>query len=88
MEQKVDTKKKAFNKAQYPKTIDTQFKELGTTTISQDIQNQPTVDEFFVLYNELFYDIPPSGEINSHEYLIQQSSEYINYEQNLEEIQA
>ena len=88
MEQKVDTKKKVFNKAQYPKTIDTSFREFGVTTVSQDIQNQTTVEDFFGLYNELFYDIPPQGDINSHEYLVQQSGEYIDFDQNQEEIQA
>ena len=88
MEQKVDTKKNVFNKDQYSKTIDTNFRELGTTTVSDDLQSQVTVEDFFVLYNQLFYDIPPNGETNSHEYLVQQSGEYINFESNLEEIQA
>lgn len=88
MEKKVDTKKNVFNKLEYSKTIDTSFKEFGVTTVSQDIANQSTVSDFFNLYNELFYDIQPNGETNSHEYLVQQSGEYINYNQNLEEIQA
>jgi hypothetical protein len=88
MEQKVDTRKSVFNKDQYSKTIDTSFREFGVTTISDDLQSQPTVEQFFELYNQLFYDIPPSGETNSHEFLVQQSGEYINFEANLEEIQA
>ena len=88
MEQKVDNRKNVFDKDQYLKTIDTSFKELGVATISDDIQSQPTVEQFFELYNQLFYDIPPSGEINSHEFLVQQSGEYINFEANSEEIRA
>ena len=88
MEQKVDTKKNVFNKAQYPKTIDTSFKELGVTTISNELENQTTVADFFVLYNNLFYDIPPNGATNSHEYIVQQSGDYINYDQYSEEIAA
>ena len=88
MEQNVDTKKNVFDKNQYLKTIDTSFKEFGITTISDDLESQPTIEQFFALYNELFYDIPPNGETNSHEFLIQQSSEYINFEANLEEIRA
>jgi hypothetical protein len=38
------------------------------------------------MYNDLFYDIPELGDINSHEYLIKKSSEYINFEANQEEI--
>jgi hypothetical protein len=88
MEQKLTTVKNVFDKNQYLKTIDTSFKELGVTTISDDIQSQPTIEQFFDLYNQLFYDIPPTGEINSHEFLIQQSGEYINFEANSEEIRA
>jgi hypothetical protein len=88
MEQRIDNRKNVFNKDQYLKTIDTSFKELGVTTISNDIQSQPTIEQFFELYNQLFYDIPPSGEINSHEFLVQQSGEYINFETNSEEIRA
>jgi len=88
MEQKVDTLKNVFNKDQYLKTIDTSFRELGVTTISDDIQSQPNINQFFELYNQLFYDIPPTGETNSHEFLVQQSGEYINFEANSEEIQA
>ena len=88
MEQKVDTRKNVFNKDQYSKTIDTSFREFGVTTISDDLQSQPTVEQFFELYNQLFYDIPPNGETNSHEFLVQQSGEYINFEANSEEIQA
>ena len=88
MEQKVDTQKNVFDKTQYVKTIDTSFKELGVTTISDDIQSQPTTEQFFELYNQLFYDISPTGETNSHEFLVQQSGEYINFEANSEEIRA
>jgi len=88
MEQKVDTKKNVFDKNQYSKTIDTSFREFGVTTISDDLQSQPTIEQFFELYNQLFYDIPPDGEINSHEFLVQQSGEYIDFEANSEEIQA
>ena len=88
MEQKVDTRKNVFNKDQYSKTIDTSFREFGVTTISDDLQSQPTIEQFFELYNQLFYDIPPTGETNSHEFLVQQSGEYINFEANSEEIRA
>jgi hypothetical protein len=88
MEQKVDIKKNVFNKNEYIKTIDTRFKEFGVTTISDDLESQPSIEQFFELYNQLFYDIPPNGEINSHEFLVRQSGEYINFEENIEEIKA
>lgn len=88
MEQKVDTKKKVFNKAQYPKTINTQFSELGITPITNAIAETPTVEEFFQLYDELFYDIPALGATNSHEYLVRTSGEYINFDEQNEIIRA
>ena len=36
----------------------------------------------------LFYDIPALGETNSHEYLIKTSGEYINFDQDSQEIEA
>ena len=75
-----------YNKRQYTKVIDTSFKQLGVQTIQEQIDQQPTVDEFFNMYNELFYQIPELGTTNSHEYLIKKSSEYINFSSNLEEI--
>ncbi len=88
MAERLDLIKDVFNKAEYIKTIDTSFNELGTSTIVQDEQIQPTVEEFFGLYNSLFYDIPALGETNSHDYLVKTSGEYINFEENNEEIQA
>ena len=85
---KVDLIKDIYNKEQYLKTINTKFKELGVKSIPEELEKQVSVEEFFALYNELFYDIPEKGENNSHEYLIKTSSEYINFEQNLEEIEA
>jgi len=77
-----------YNKLQYEKVVDTSFKQLGIQSIQQQIANQPTVVDFFNMYNELFYDIPETGTINSHEFLIKKSSEYIGFEANLEEITA
>jgi cell shape-determining protein MreC len=87
-EERLDLKKEVFNKAQYIKTIDTSFDQLGVTTITEDLQTEPTVEEFFGLYNSLFYNIPALGETNSHEYLVKTSGEYINFEEVNEEIEA
>ena len=37
--EKIDLIKEVFNKAEYLKTINTEFSELGTTTISEDQDN-------------------------------------------------
>lgn len=87
-ERKVDLKKNVFSKSQYIKTIDTQFSELGVTTLQEDLASQVDVNQFFQLYNDLFYEIPANGTTNSHEYLVKTSGEYINFDLIQEEIEA
>ena len=88
MSESIEFSKQVFNKNQYNKIIDTSFKQLGIKTSQEQLEETPSVNDFFQMYNELFYDIPETGPTNSHEFLIQQSSEYINFEPNNEEIQA
>tara|TARA_R100001377_G_scaffold36217_1_gene20130 strand:+ start:158 stop:616 length:459 start_codon:yes stop_codon:yes gene_type:complete len=87
MSEEINLNKTVFNKTQYSKIINTSFNELGVTSISDELANQPTVEEFFSLYNQLFYNIPELGEINSHQYLIKKSSDYINFDENSEIIE-
>ena len=88
MSESIEFSKQVFNKNQYNKIIDTSFKQLGVKTSQEQLEETPTVNDFFQMYNELFFDIPEIGPTNSHEFLIQRSSEYINFEPNNEEIQA
>lgn len=87
-EEKIDLNKEVFNKAQYLKTINTNFNELGVKSISEQLEEEVSVEEFFQLYNSLFYEIPAEGSTNSHRYLVEQSGEYINFDERLEEIEA
>jgi len=88
MSESVNFNKQVYSKEQYTKVIDTSFKQLGVQTVQEQVNNQPTVEEFFTMYNDLFYDIPELGAVNSHEYLIKTSTEYIGFEANQEEIDA
>jgi hypothetical protein len=89
MKETVNFNLKTLDKVNYLSTINTSFNQLG-------VINQPppaptsdeSVAEFFDLYNQLFYQIPEKGPELSHEYLIKQSSQYINFTQNDENIQA
>ena len=85
---KLDLNKKVFNKEIYSKTIDTNFKELGIIPVTEDLSNTISIEDFFDNYNSIFYSIPKSGETNSHEFLIKTSGDYINFEQNNEQILA
>ena len=60
----------------YKKVIDTNFTELVTPV---PVIDEPivTVADFFNYYDELFFNIPVSGSINSHTYLVERSQEYI-----------
>ncbi len=88
MEEIVDLNKKVFNKQIYLNSIDTNFKELGVTSIVDDLSSIISVDDFFSNYNQIFYYIPKTGSINSHEYLVKTSGDYINFNQVNEQILA
>ena len=73
----VNLNKQVFEKRQYDRTINTSFTQLGQSTLVDTGSALPSVDQFFDYYNQLFFDIPKFGVINSHEYLIKTSQEYI-----------
>lgn len=77
MDQQVNLIKQVFEKRQYDRTINTSFTQLVSPITTTTGSNLPTVDQFFDFYNQLFFDIPKFGELNSHEYLIKTSQEYI-----------
>jgi hypothetical protein len=82
---KFELNKTILNKDQYQKVIDTSFVQNITPI---PIEDTITVEQFFVLYDNLFYDIPAEGDINSHTYLIKTSGEYVGAEVVNEEIQV
>ena len=59
----------------YNKVIDTEFKTF-IIPVPTNI-NQITIEQFFTYYDELFYQIPKLGDINSHQYLVVTSGAYI-----------
>jgi hypothetical protein len=77
MEQKVDLVKEVYGRATYPRVVDVSFSELYNPVIPVTVTQQVTVEEFFDLYNQLFFEIPATGEVNSHEYLVGRSTEYL-----------
>ena len=87
MAENINFNKIVYKKKNYLKTIDTSFKELGVQTIQEQIDAQPTVQEFFDMYNTLFYQINERGNTNSHEFLIKTSQAYIGFEENNEIIE-
>ena len=88
MAENIKLNKEVFNKRDYEKTINTSFTQIGVKTIQEKIDEQPTVQEFFEMYNSLFYQINELGETNSHEYLVRTSGEYIEFDEISDEIKA
>ena len=88
MAENIDLNKEVFNKRDYGKTINTSFTQLGVKSVQEQIDEQPSVQEFFNLYNDLFYQINEVGSTNSHEYLVKTSGDYIAFDENNEIIEA
>ena len=80
-EERIDLIKKVYSKTEYPKIIDTKFRLLGNISLPEQLDDTFTVEEFFEQYNDLFYEIPAFGDTNSHQFLIESSAQYINYDQ-------
>ena len=83
----IPIEKQVFDKNTFGKVVNTQFNQLlnqqGTET-TQVI----TVDEFFVLYDEVFYQIPKEGDTNSHRFILQREAEYLGVIIDQTDIQA
>jgi hypothetical protein len=72
----IDLVKQIYGVNTYTKAVNTNFTELVTPVVEVPA-NVVTVDEFFQYYDQLFFDIPVSGSINSHQYLVNRSQEYL-----------
>jgi hypothetical protein len=80
----IPIEKQVFDKTTFPKVIDTQFSQLIQPT--EEITF--TIDDFFELYDQLFYQIPREGDINSHRYILEREAEYLGVSINQDDIQA
>ena len=69
--------KPSFNKSSYEKVINTSFSQLTQPVVDITANPPISIQQFFTYYQQLFFTIPKFGEVNSHEYLIKTSTEYI-----------
>lgn len=85
----VNLNRQVFDKTKFNETVDTSFTQLVSqpdpTFFNLDLA---TVEDFFTLYEKFFFQIPKEGEVNSHTYLIKESSDYVGFQVNSEDIQA
>lgn len=73
--ERINLRKQVYPKNEVNNVIDTNFTEF--TLPAPQTAVTASVDEFFNQYQTLFYQIPKFGEVNSHEYLVKTSGEYI-----------
>jgi hypothetical protein len=83
----IPVQKTVFNKDTYGRVIDTQFHQLLNQEVIEETPSY-TVDDFFQLYDELFYQIPKEGDINSHQYILQREADYLGISISPDDIQA
>jgi hypothetical protein len=85
----VNLNRQVFDKKKFDETVDTSFTQLVTQPDPTFFDlNLATVEDFFTLYEKFFFQIPKEGEVNSHTYLIKESSDYVGFQTNSEDIQA
>ena len=72
----IPVQKTVFNKNNYEQVIDINFSQLLNNQVTEDTPSF-TVDDFFQLYESLFFQIPKEGDINSHRYIIQKEADLL-----------
>jgi hypothetical protein len=73
--ERINLRKQVYPKNEVNNVINTNFTEFTLPNIQTVVT--ASIEEFFTQYQTLFFQIPKFGNINSHEYLIKTSSEYI-----------
>jgi hypothetical protein len=87
MSENIPIEKQVFDKNTFIKVIDTQFHQLLNNQVAEETPTF-TIDDFFELYEQLFYQIPKEGDTNSHMYIIQKEADYLGIIINQDDIQA
>jgi hypothetical protein len=87
MSQQIPIEIQKFDKNQFGRVIDTQFKQLINSQ-QDEITPEFSLDDFFELYDNLFYQIPREGEIDSHRFILEKEAEYLGVVTNQDDVQA
>ncbi len=84
MDREIKIQKTVYNKQDLDLISSREF-----TTFTRPVQQEDTItiEEFFDLYEKLYVEIPVEGDVNSHRYLVERSSELVSFDTNTEEIQ-
>ena len=84
MVNEIKIQKTVYNKDQFDKVVDRSFKTFAQP---KPVEEQTSIEEFFSLYEQFYFEIPVEGELNSHRVLVERSSELVEFEKNTEDIQ-
>ena len=84
MGKKVEIQKTVFNRESFQEVIDREFKYFKEL---EPIVDPDTIEELFRLYDKLYITIPIEGEGNTHQYLVERSSELYKIDAQLDNIQ-
>jgi hypothetical protein len=82
----IPVQKTVFNKDQYNRVINTQFSQFASQGTEEELSF--TIDDFFELYDQLFYQIPREGDTNSHQYILQREADYLGINLSQDDVQA
>ena len=83
----IPIEKNVFDKSTFEKVIDTQFHQLLSSNVSAETPVF-SIDDFFQLYEDLFYQIPKEGDSNSHRYILNKEASYLGVIVSQDDIQA
>lgn len=84
MSKEIRIKKTVFDKRDFISVVDRSFTSFVEP---EQVIETDTVEELFRLYEKLYFSIPKEGETNSHRYILERSSELVDFEKNTEDIQ-
>lgn len=83
----IPIEKPVLDKDQFGRVINTQFNQLLNQQVEEETPSF-TLEDFFELYDQLFYQIPKEGEVDSHRFILQREAEYLGVIIDQEDIQA
>jgi hypothetical protein len=82
----IPIEKQVFDKNTFGRVINTQFSQLLNNVTEETPEF--TIEDFFDLYENLFYQIPKEGDTNSHRYILEKEADYLGIIINQDDIQA
>jgi len=83
----IPIQKTVLDRNKFNSLIDTSFSQLSITQLNPTLPVF-TLDDFFQLYEQLFYTIPKEGDINSHTYILNKEAAYLGVQINSDNVQA